>query len=46
MFVSSAARPGIFSMRERAKWDAWKAVEGSYLTYLIHTLQFISTTVI
>ncbi|KAL8201128.1 hypothetical protein R6Q57_012467 [Mikania cordata] len=20
-------RPGIFSMRERAKWDAWKAVE-------------------
>ncbi|VFQ97226.1 unnamed protein product [Cuscuta campestris] len=21
-------RPGIFSMKERAKWDAWKAVEG------------------
>ncbi|KAL8266843.1 hypothetical protein R6Q59_004187 [Mikania micrantha] len=20
-------RPGMFSMRERAKWDAWKAVE-------------------
>ncbi|GJN12364.1 hypothetical protein PR202_ga30635 [Eleusine coracana subsp. coracana] len=22
------SRPGILSMRERAKWDAWKAVEG------------------
>ncbi|KAL6331264.1 hypothetical protein AAG906_009692 [Vitis piasezkii] len=21
-------RPGIFSPKERAKWDAWKAVEG------------------
>nr|O22643.1 RecName: Full=Acyl-CoA-binding protein; Short=ACBP [Fritillaria agrestis]AAB86851.1 acyl-CoA-binding protein [Fritillaria agrestis] len=21
-------RPGMFSPRERAKWDAWKAVEG------------------
>lgn len=21
-------RPGLFSPRERAKWDAWKAVEG------------------
>ncbi|KAJ4847715.1 Acyl-CoA-binding domain-containing protein 3 [Turnera subulata] len=21
-------RPGIFSLTERAKWDAWKAVEG------------------
>ncbi|KAG2680499.1 hypothetical protein I3843_11G102900 [Carya illinoinensis] len=21
-------RPGMFSLRERAKWDAWKAVEG------------------
>nr|GEW51459.1 acyl-CoA-binding protein [Tanacetum cinerariifolium] len=21
-------RPGMFSMAERAKWDAWKAVEG------------------
>lgn len=21
-------RPGMFSMTERAKWDAWKAVEG------------------
>ncbi|CAJ1930928.1 unnamed protein product [Sphenostylis stenocarpa] len=21
-------RPGIFNMRDRAKWDAWKAVEG------------------
>lgn len=26
-----AARPGIFSPRERAKWDAWKAVEGNTL---------------
>jgi hypothetical protein len=41
MSVSSAARPGILSMRERAKWDAWKAVEGSHLTYLIHILQAI-----
>ena len=22
-------RPGIFNLRERAKWDAWKAVEGN-----------------
>ncbi|CAH8254408.1 unnamed protein product [Arabidopsis lyrata] len=22
------SRPGMFSMKERAKWDAWKAVEG------------------
>lgn len=22
-------RPGIFNMRDRAKWDAWKAVEGT-----------------
>lgn len=22
-------RPGMFSMKERAKWDAWKAVEGN-----------------
>ncbi|KMZ58760.1 Acyl-CoA Binding Protein [Zostera marina] len=21
-------RPGIFKLKERAKWDAWKAVEG------------------
>ncbi|KAL9450905.1 hypothetical protein AB3S75_012615 [Citrus x aurantiifolia] len=21
-------RPGMFNMRDRAKWDAWKAVEG------------------
>ncbi|XP_059637850.1 acyl-CoA-binding domain-containing protein 2-like [Cornus florida] len=21
-------RPGIFSLKERAKWDAWKALEG------------------
>ncbi|WCJ20605.1 Acyl-CoA-binding protein [Euphorbia peplus] len=23
----TTARPGIFNMRDRAKWDAWKAVE-------------------
>ncbi|WJX56176.1 Acyl-CoA-binding domain-containing protein 2 [Trifolium repens] len=34
------SRPGIFNMRDRAKWDAWKAVEakskeeamGDYIT--------------
>ncbi|CAK9142812.1 unnamed protein product [Ilex paraguariensis] len=24
----NTSRPGIFAMRDRAKWDAWKAVEG------------------
>ncbi|XP_058079176.1 acyl-CoA-binding protein-like [Magnolia sinica] len=24
----TTGRPGIFSPKERAKWDAWKAVEG------------------
>ncbi|KAG5228588.1 acyl-CoA-binding protein [Salix suchowensis] len=24
----STSRPGIFNMRDRTKWDAWKAVEG------------------
>ncbi|PIA58550.1 hypothetical protein AQUCO_00500458v1 [Aquilegia coerulea] len=24
----NTGRPGIFNMRDRAKWDAWKAVEG------------------
>ncbi|XP_040988061.1 acyl-CoA-binding protein isoform X2 [Juglans microcarpa x Juglans regia] len=24
----NTSRPGMFSLRERAKWDAWKAVEG------------------
>ncbi|KAJ8633908.1 hypothetical protein MRB53_027244 [Persea americana] len=24
----NTSRPGMFSMKERAKWDAWKAVEG------------------
>ncbi|KAJ6327029.1 hypothetical protein OIU78_014003 [Salix suchowensis] len=24
----NTSRPGIFNMRDRAKWDAWKAVEG------------------
>ncbi|XP_077234636.1 acyl-CoA-binding domain-containing protein 1-like [Tasmannia lanceolata] len=24
----NTGRPGIFSPKERAKWDAWKAVEG------------------
>lgn len=23
-----AGRPGMFNIRDRAKWDAWKAVEG------------------
>ncbi|XP_065004893.1 acyl-CoA-binding protein-like isoform X1 [Musa acuminata AAA Group] len=23
-----AGRPGVFNQRDRAKWDAWKAVEG------------------
>ncbi|KAK4786636.1 hypothetical protein SAY86_010469 [Trapa natans] len=27
--VGSAGRPGMFNMKDRAKWDAWKAVEGS-----------------
>ncbi|RVW93712.1 Acyl-CoA-binding protein [Vitis vinifera] len=25
----NTSRPGIFNLRERAKWDAWKAVEGN-----------------
>ncbi|KAF3447873.1 hypothetical protein FNV43_RR08579 [Rhamnella rubrinervis] len=24
----NTARPGMFNLREKAKWDAWKAVEG------------------
>ncbi|KAG6505663.1 acyl-CoA-binding protein [Zingiber officinale] len=24
----NTSRPGIFNLRDRAKWDAWKAVEG------------------
>ncbi|KAG8382056.1 hypothetical protein BUALT_Bualt05G0036800 [Buddleja alternifolia] len=24
----NTSRPGIFNMKDRAKWDAWKAVEG------------------
>ncbi|CAI9095069.1 OLC1v1030929C4 [Oldenlandia corymbosa var. corymbosa] len=24
----NTSRPGIFNQRDRAKWDAWKAVEG------------------
>ncbi|TKY70139.1 Acyl-CoA-binding protein [Spatholobus suberectus] len=24
----NTTRPGVFNMRDRAKWDAWKAVEG------------------
>ena len=24
----NTARPGVFNMKEKAKWDAWKAVEG------------------
>ncbi|XP_044431005.1 acyl-CoA-binding domain-containing protein 1 isoform X3 [Triticum aestivum] len=25
--VANTARPGMFNMRERAKWDAWEAVK-------------------
>ncbi|CAA0838831.1 Acyl-CoA-binding domain-containing protein 6 [Striga hermonthica] len=24
----NTSRPGMFNMKEKAKWDAWKAVEG------------------
>ncbi|PIN24036.1 hypothetical protein CDL12_03222 [Handroanthus impetiginosus] len=24
----NTSRPGMFNLRDRAKWDAWKAVEG------------------
>ncbi|XP_050232116.1 acyl-CoA-binding protein [Mercurialis annua] len=24
----NTSRPGMFSLKEKAKWDAWKAVEG------------------
>ncbi|KAK7407054.1 hypothetical protein VNO78_08694 [Psophocarpus tetragonolobus] len=24
----NTSRPGMFNMKDRAKWDAWKAVEG------------------
>ncbi|XP_031097301.1 acyl-CoA-binding protein [Ipomoea triloba] len=24
----NTSRPGMFNMRDRAKWDAWKAIEG------------------
>ena len=27
-----AARPGVFYQRDRAKWDAWKAVEGTKIS--------------
>ncbi|KAK4490850.1 hypothetical protein RD792_001565, partial [Penstemon davidsonii] len=27
----NTSRPGMFNMRDRAKWDAWKAVEGKSL---------------
>ncbi|WJX61527.1 Acyl-CoA-binding domain-containing protein 2 [Trifolium repens] len=41
------SRPGIFNMRERAKWDAWKAVEakskeeamGDYITKVKQLLE-------
>lgn len=40
-FISSG-RPGIFNMRDRAKWDAWKAVEGTY-TDIIYSYASILT---
>ncbi|KAK2427469.1 acyl-CoA binding protein [Trifolium repens] len=41
------SRPGIFNMRDRAKWDAWKAVEakskeeamGDYITKVKQLLE-------
>ena len=30
----NAGRPGMFSPKDRAKWDAWKAVEGTYIFYV------------
>nr|GMD74355.1 acyl-CoA-binding protein [Ipomoea batatas]GMD76088.1 acyl-CoA-binding protein [Ipomoea batatas]GMD82018.1 acyl-CoA-binding protein [Ipomoea batatas] len=24
----NTSRPGMFNMRDRAKWDAWKAIDG------------------
>lgn len=32
-FFFGKGRPGMFSPKERAKWDAWKAVEGKHLTW-------------
>ena len=37
----SAGRPGIFNMRDRAKWDAWKAVEGIGLKFMVVGYWFI-----
>ncbi|KAL4652452.1 hypothetical protein ACB092_01G234000 [Castanea dentata] len=32
-------RPGIFSPAERAKWDAWKAVEEAMTDYIVKVKQ-------
>lgn len=34
-------RPGIFNMRDRAKWDAWKAVEGIVQTYICRSVYIL-----
>ncbi|KAL6547695.1 Acyl-CoA-binding domain-containing protein 2 [Orobanche hederae] len=30
------SRPGIFNLKDRAKWDAWKAVEGKSKEEAMH----------
>ncbi|KAH8513719.1 hypothetical protein H0E87_006834 [Populus deltoides] len=43
----NTSRPGIFNMRDRAKWDAWKAVEGIGLRFMVvgYWFIFFDTTV-
>ncbi|XP_010478598.1 PREDICTED: acyl-CoA-binding protein [Camelina sativa] len=46
------SRPGMFSMKERAKWDAWKAVEakstedamGDYITKVKQLMEASAST--
>lgn len=38
---SSRGRPGLFSPKERAKWDAWKAVEGLLCSFFLLNLMYI-----
>lgn len=35
-------RPGMFNMKDRAKWDSWKAVEGSE-NHLTDMLVFVAS---
>ena len=37
-----AGRPGIFNMRDRAKWDAWKAVEGIDSEFMLTGCWFLA----